>query len=181
MKWLALVSVIVENCETSSSILCETGEKVWKETGFCANNESRPSGLVVASPMFLRVPLRRYGSELIYGVQVTNTSGPYLQNGLFASKSTLTVQVALFGSGIWLNWVRILAQRVPPERHLIIVQERHTRSLSYRLLAPLNIMAPTPAAAIARPLTIATPTIPSFATLSSIRPLKLPACKFPGS
>ena len=57
--------------------------------------------------------------------------------------------------------------RLPPSHHF--------------LRAPLTIMVPTMPAATASPPTIATPTIPSFATLSSIRPLRLPACIFVGS
>lgn len=61
-------------------------------------------------------------------------------------------------------------------RHL-----NHETFMIYLLLVPLKIIAPTPAAAIATPLRMATPIKPSFATLSSISPLKLLACKFAGS
>lgn len=47
--------------------------------------------------------------------------------------------------------------------------------LTYRRRAPLNSMPPTTPAAMATPLKIATPMRPSFATLSSISPLRLPA------
>ena len=56
-----------------------------------------------------------------------------------------------------------------------------TNHIPYLLLVPLNIIAPTPAAAMATPLSIATPSRPSLATLSSMRPLRLPACRFDGS
>ena len=56
-----------------------------------------------------------------------------------------------------------------------------THHTPYLLLVPLNIIAPTPAAAMATPLSIATPSNPSLATLSSMRPLRLPACRFDGS
>lgn len=52
---------------------------------------------------------------------------------------------------------------------------------NYRLFDPLRSMPPTTPAAIATPLNIATPINPSLATLSSIRPLRLSACRFAGS
>ena len=52
---------------------------------------------------------------------------------------------------------------------------------AYRLLVPLKSMPPTTPAAIATPLKMATPIRPSLATLSSIKPLRLAACKLAGS
>ena len=49
------------------------------------------------------------------------------------------------------------------------------------LFVPLNSIPPTTPAAIATPPKIATPIIPSLATLSSIKPRRLPACKLAGS
>lgn len=62
------------------------------------------------------------------------------------------------------------------------IEPFRTRSLTnYRLFEPLKSMPPTTPAAIATPLNIATPINPSLATFSSIRPLRLSACKFAGS
>lgn len=63
---------------------------------------------------------------------------------------------------------------------LIQVLYTHTHTI-YLLLVPLKIIPPTTPAAMASPLTIATPTRPSFATLSSISPLRLLAWRFDGS
>ena len=52
---------------------------------------------------------------------------------------------------------------------------------AHLLLAPLKSSPPTMPAVIATPLMIATPMSPSFATLSSIKPLKLVACMLAGS
>lgn len=51
----------------------------------------------------------------------------------------------------------------------------------YLRFDPLRSIPPITPAAIATPLTIATPIIPSLATLSSISPLRLSACRFEGS
>ena len=51
-------------------------------------------------------------------------------------------------------------------------------SLLHRLRAPFMTKPPTTPATSATPPRMATPTSPSFATLSSIKVLRLPACKF---
>lgn len=71
-----------------------------------------------------------------------------------------------------------------PMNHRTLSPSSHshpTLHYLFRFPIPLKIIPPTTPAAIATPLSIATPINPSFATLSSIRPLKLLACRFAGS
>ena len=79
------------------------------------------------------------------------------------------------------NLIELPFVTTPPKHKDIRPSIRTVETTLYLLLAPLKIIAPTPAAAMATPLSIATPKRPSLATFSSIRPLKLPACKFDGS
>jgi hypothetical protein len=76
----------------------------------------------------------------------------------------------------WYNYKKIITAYFPND------SSSHPRIFYLVLLpTPLKIIPPTTPAAMATPLRIATPIKPSLATLSSIKPLRLAACKFAGS